>query len=255
MCEGFGTKYESNPIFPMMFVSIAYGAISGFHATQSPLMARCIKDARHGRPVFYGAMVTEGIVALIWAAATAFFKDNGIANAHGAPFSGAAVATAVSENWLGIFGSILALLGIVAATITSGDTALRSARLIVADAIHAEQKSISKRLMISIPLFVATFCVLLYSLADKNGFNVVWRYFAWCNQTLSVFTLWTITVYFCLKGKNYFLTLIPALWMTAVCTSYVFVAPECLDLMPESDIFGPIVGAVAASIGCVFFFV
>lgn len=251
MWNGFGTKYEENPIFPMMFVSIACGAISGFHATQSPLMARCLKDARLGRPVFYGAMVTEGVVALIWAAAaTAFFGEHGVVDAAtGHAYTGAGVATTLSREWLGTFGSILAILGIVAAPITSGDTALRSARLIVADYLHIEQKSISKRLLISVPIFILTFLVLVYSIKDANGFNVIWRYFAWSNQALSVFTLWSITVYLTLSHKKFIVTLIPALWMTAVCTSYIFVAPECLHLFPGADWFAPLVGSVAALLG------
>lgn len=254
--EGFGTKYEESPIFPMMFVSIACGAISGFHATQSPLMARCLKTARDGRRVFYGAMVTEGVVALIWAAAaTAFFGEHGdIDAATGNPWTGAGVATTLSREWLGTFGSVLAILGIVAAPITSGDTALRSARLIVADYLHIEQKTIPKRLLISLPLFAVTFLVLLYSQSDANGFNIIWRYFAWSNQALSVFTLWTITVFLTLSHKKFIVTLIPALWMTAVCTSYLFVAPECLHLMPGSAWFAPTVGCVAAAIAAVLFF-
>ncbi len=255
MWNGFGTKWETAPIFPMMFISIACGAISGFHATQSPLMARCIKDSRYGRPVFYGAMVTEGIVALIWAAAaTVFFNENGVFNqATGVAYSGAAVATAVSNDWLGAFGGVLALLGIVAAPITSGDTALRSARLIVADAIGLEQKSIRRRLAISIPIFVLTFGVLLYSISDKNGFAIIWRYFAWSNQTLAVFTLWAITVFLTMKGKPFVMTLIPALFMTAVCTTYIFVAPECFGLFPETPEFGYCIGLVAAVIALIIF--
>jgi len=253
--EGFGTKYETSPIIPMMFISIACGAISGFHATQSPLMARCMTQVKHGRPVFYGAMVTEGVVALIWAAAaTCFFGENGIVDAvSGKAFTGASVATAISKDWLGAFGSILALLGIVAAPITSGDTALRSARLIVADYIHVEQKSISRRLMVSIPIFAATIAVLIYSINDKNGFNIIWRYFAWSNQTLSVFTLWSITVYLVLSKKNYFVTLIPAIFMTSVCTTYVFVAPECLGLWQGQTVPGYIVGAVVAVLSSALF--
>ena len=169
-------------------------------------------------------------------------------------YTGAGVATTLSHEWLGYFGSILAILGIVAAPITSGDTALRSARLIVADSLRIEQKSIPKRLAISIPLFLLTFGVLLFSLEDKNGFNIIWRYFAWCNQALSVFTLWSITVYFTLSHKPFVITLVPALWMTAVCTSYVFVAPECLNLMPGSDWFGPLVGCCAALVAALLFF-
>lgn len=257
MWDGFGTKYEENPIFPMMFVSIACGAISGFHATQSPLMARCLKDSRLGRPVFYGAMVTEGVVALIWAAAaTAFFGEHGVVDeATGMAYTGAGVATTLSKEWLGAFGSVLAILGIVAAPITSGDTALRSARLIVADYLHVEQRSIVKRLLISVPIFVLTFLVLVYSIKDANGFNVIWRYFAWSNQALSVFTLWSITVYLVLSGKRYIVTLVPALWMTAVCTSYVLVAPECLGLMAGSEWFAGVSGFVAAMVGLALFMV
>jgi carbon starvation protein CstA len=225
----FGIKYEHNPIFPMMFISIACGAISGFHATQSPLMARCLKNERLGRPCFYGAMVTEGIVALIWAAAaTYFFHANGVADAEGHPYSGAKVATLISTNWLGIVGGLLAIIGIAVAPITSGDTALRSGRLIVADFLHIEQKSMRRRLYISIPMFLVTAAILVWSLTDKNGFNILWRYFAWCNQALSVFTLWAITVFLMKTKRLYWVTYIPAVFMTAVCTTYIFVAPEGL---------------------------
>lgn len=226
--NGFGTKYDSNPIFPMMFISIACGAISGFHATQSPMMARCMKNEKYARPVFYGAMVTEGIVALIWAAAaTWFYGEYGTVDAAtGTPFSGAIVATRISYEWLGTLGGIVAILGIVAAPITSGDTALRSARLITADMLKIEQKSIRKRLLICIPLFILTMGVLVFSLTNADGFKIIWRYFAWCNQTLAVFTLWAITVHLVMKGKNYFITLIPALFMTAVTLCYILMAPE-----------------------------
>jgi carbon starvation protein CstA len=256
MWVGFGTKYESSPLFPMMFISIACGAISGFHATQSPLMARCMTNVKHGRPIFYGAMITEGIVALIWAAAaTYFFQTNGIADSAGNMFSGAKVATIISNDWLGVVGGILAMLGIVAAPITSGDTALRSARLIVADFIGIEQKSIAKRLIVSVPLFLATISVLWYSLSDKDGFGIIWRYFAWCNQALSVFTLWSITVYLVQQGSRYIVTLIPALFMTAVCSSYLAVAPECLNLSNEGGVLGYIVGSTAAVVAGVLFMI
>ena len=233
--NGFGTKYEKNPIFPMMFISIACGAISGFHGTQSPLMARCMKSERHCRPIFYGAMVAEGIVALVWAAAaTCFFQENGIIDTvTGKAFSGAAVATRISNEWLGTFGGILALLGIVAAPITSGDTALRSARLIAADFLNFDQRPISKRLMICIPIFLITIGVLVYSLSDTEGFKIIWRYFAWCNQTLAVFTLWAITVYLVKEKKNFYISFLPALLMTLVCSTYICIAPEGLSL-PQS---------------------
>ena len=250
--DGLGTKYDSSPIFPMMFVSIACGAISGFHATQSPLMARCMKSERHCRPIFYGAMVTEGIVALIWAAAaTWFFGEHGTVDATtGIPYSGAKVATLISKDWLGAVGGIVALLGIVAAPITSGDTALRSARLILADFLHMEQRSIKRRLLICIPLFLVTMATLIYSLADADGFKIIWRYFAWSNQTLSVFTLWAITVYLVQEKKPYWITLIPALFMTCVSTTYISMAPEGFGL-PAPIGYG--IGAAAVIAAIVWF--
>lgn len=252
--NGFGTKYEKNPIFPMMFISIACGAISGFHATQSPLMARCMTKEKHCRPIFYGAMVAEGIVALIWAAAaTYFFKENGIIDQiTGRAYSGAAVATSISKEWLGTFGGILAILGIVAAPITSGDTALRSARLIAADFLHIDQRPISKRLLICIPLFLLTFGVLLYSLRDADGFKIIWRYFAWCNQTLSVFTLWAITVYLVKSNKNFYIALLPALLMTLVCSTYICIAPEGLSLSKEVSYC---IGGICAMSAAIWFII
>jgi len=205
----------------MMFVSIACGAISGFHATQSPMMARCISNEKHARIVFYGAMVTEGVVALIWAAA-AIACTGGYDNLQQtlAGSTPAVLVNNLSTSWLGTFGGILAILGVIAAPITSGDTALRSARLMTADFMGVEQKSIVKRLMVSIPIFVLTFIIMLLP------YEVLWRYFAWCNQELSVFTLWALTVYLAARKKLYIVTLIPALFMTAVTTTYIFFAPE-----------------------------
>ena len=214
------------PIFPIMFVSIACGAISGFHATQSPLMTRCLKNEKYARPIFYGSMITEGIVALIWAAAaTYFFQKNGMGESNAA-----VVVDHITKEWLGTIGGVLAMLGVIAAPITSGDTAFRSARLIIADFLHLEQRSISKRLLICIPLFIIAIALLFYSLKDQNGFDMIWRYFAWCNQTLAVFTLWALTVYLVTEKKCYMTTLIPALFMTFVCSTYILVAPEGLAL-------------------------
>ena len=245
MWNGFGTKYESGPIFPMMFISIACGAISGFHATQSPLMARCIKNERHGRPVFYGAMIVEGIVALIWAAAaTAFFQE------HGTDFTAAHVVDFICKDWLGALGGILAILGVIAAPITSGDTAMRSARLILADMLRMEQKSISKRLLLCAPLFAASLGILIFSIINADGFTIIWRYFSWCNQTLSVFTLWALTVYLVLHKKNYFVTLLPALFMTCVVTTYICIAPEGFRL---NEVVAYCIGGVATLAAIVWF--
>ncbi|MDL2208177.1 carbon starvation protein A [Parabacteroides sp. OttesenSCG-928-O15] len=220
------THPDQLPIFPIMFVSIACGAISGFHATQSPLMARTIKNEKYARPVFYGAMITEGIVALIWAAAaTYFYHNNGMAESNAA-----VIVDSITKDWLGTTGAILAILGVIAAPITTGDTAFRSARLIVADILHWEQKTLWRRLAISIPLFLVGIGILLYSMKDKDGFDMIWRYFAWTNQTLAIFTLWALTVYLTKEKKLYIITLIPALLMTAVCTTYIFVAPEGFGL-------------------------
>ncbi len=234
------------PIFPMMFISIACGAISGFHASQSPMMARCMTNEKHGRPIFYGAMVAEGIVALIWAAAaTVFFHENGFGEA-----SPAVVVNTITKDWLGTVGAVLAMLGVVFAPITSGDTALRSARLIVADVLKFEQKSIARRLMISIPIFCVTIAILIYSLEDAEGFNVIWRYFAWSNQMLAVFTLWTITVYLAGKSKNFYVSFIPAIFMTAVTVCYIVTAKEAFA---QPMMVGYCVAAVAVLFSIVRF--
>ena len=227
------------PLFPMMFVSIACGAISGFHGTQSPLMARCVTNERQGRWIFYGAMVAEGILALIWAAAAGtMFADpeqglygidglQAFAAAHPGENIAALVVDRVSRSWLGTVGGILAIIGVIAAPITSGDTALRSARLIVADFLHLDQRPVRNRLMIALPLFVCVFAMVFVD------FNVVWRYFAWTNQTLAVFALWAGTIFLCKNTKTtqkypyaYLIALIPALFMTMVSVSYIFIAPE-----------------------------
>lgn len=238
--DGLGNLGESKgllsgqPVFPCLFITIACGAVSGFHATQSPLMARCVADEKLGRPVFYGAMITEGIVALIWATVASWFFYGGGAAEVGPGLSAAApeVVVKVSEGWLGILGGILAILGVVAAPITSGDTAFRSARLIVADFLHLPQKPIRNRLIISIPLFILASFLLWYNIADEDGFNVIWRYFGWANQTLAVFMLWTATAYLVKYrgGMSFMLTLLPAAFMTAVCVTYLCVAKIGLNL-------------------------
>lgn len=220
---------KANPIFPMMFVSIACGAISGFHATQSPMMARCLKNEKHARPVFYGAMVTEGIVALIWAAAAISFTGgySGLQTylGNGSP---AILVNDVSRSWLGTAGGVLAVLGVIAAPITSGDTALRSARLIAADFMGVKQRKILKRLIISVPLFALCFVIMLLP------YESLWRYFAWSNQMLAVFTLWALSVYLAKNRKLYLITLIPALFMTAVTMTYIFFAPEGFGAMTDA---------------------
>lgn len=223
---------DGEALFPCLCITIACGAVSGFHATQSPLMARCIKSEKSGRAIFYGAMITEGIVALVWASVSSYFFYDGGAAAVGSTMQAQApeVVTAVSKGWLGIVGGILAILGVVAAPITSGDTAFRSARLIIADFLKFGQRSIINRLIVAAPLFVAAGFLLWFNIADANGFNIIWRYFGWSNQTLAVFTLWTATVYLAREHKPYIITLIPALFMTVVCTSFACYSDTMLNL-------------------------
>lgn len=220
------------PIFPMLFISIACGAISGFHATQSPLMARCMTNEKQGRPIFYGAMIVEGIVALIWAAAAnVFFYENGMGENNAA-----VIVNNISTEWLGVVGGVLAILGVVFAPITSGDTAFRSARLIVADIFQYDQKPIKNRLLICVPLFLAAATILLYSLNDVEGFNIIWRYFAWANQTLAVITLWALSVWLMRTRRRWhWVTLIPALFMTVVVSLYILIASEgfAFDYQPS----------------------
>ncbi|MFI3327736.1 MAG: carbon starvation CstA family protein [Rikenellaceae bacterium] len=222
----FAGHVDGLPIFPMMFISIACGAISGFHASQSPMMARCMTNEKQGRAIFFGAMVVEGIVALVWAAvATYFFGENG----YGEP-NAAIIVSNITSDWLGAVGAFLAMLGVFFAPITSGDTALRSARLVFADIFSMKQDTVKRRLIISLPLFFVTLAILLFSLRDADGFNVIWRYFAWCNQLLSLFTLMMVTVYLVQKGKCWLVSFIPFLFMEAVTSCYILVASEGFNL-------------------------
>lgn len=224
-----GEILTKDRLFPCLFITIACGAISGFHATQTPLMARCVKHEKMARPMFYGAMITEGVVALIWATVAMFFFYDSpnpgyttIAGGESIINDAPSIVNAICNDWLGLFGGILAMLGVVAAPITSGDTALRSARLIIADFLKMEQKSIRRRLYVCIPLFAVTMALLIWQMSDPSGFKIIWSWFGWSNQALSVFTLWAITVYLVRAKKNYFITLIPALFMTVICTTYFF---------------------------------
>ena len=226
--ENMHFNADKLPIIPTLFISIACGAISGFHATQSPLMARCMTNEEQSRPIFFGAMISESVIALIWAAvAMAFFGGVEGLNrfmADNGSDAGLAVST-ISTSTLGLVGSILALLGVVAAPITSGDTAFRSARLIVADMLRIEQRSIVKRLLVSLPLFVIGVGIAFID------FDVIWRYFAWSNQALAVLTLWMITAWLSRRHSNYvLLALIPAMIMTYVCSAFVFVSNQFIGM-------------------------
>lgn len=260
-CYNMGAATEpekwTDNIFPAMFITIACGAISGFHATQSPLMARCVKSEKMGRPIFYGAMITEGLVALIWATVASWFFYGEPAPGYelieaataGFHTSAPAVVNIVCNEWLGVAGAILAMLGVVAAPITSGDTALRSARLIVADSLKLDQRSILKRLIICIPIFAYSIGLLIWQIGNPDGFNIIWQYFGWYNQALSVFTLWTLTVYLVRQKKCFWMTLIPALFMTTVCFTYAFVSKNMLDF---GD-FGYALSIACLIVACVWF--
>lgn len=233
------------PILPGLCITIACGAVSGFHATQSPLMARCMKNEKNGRAVFYGAMITEGVMAIIWCGAAIKFADSlDLSTIHFAadynidtttPYgrlwavmtSGgntspnpAVVVNAICSSWLGIVGTVLVILGVVAAPITTGDTAFRSARLIVSDMLKISQKKLWTRIAVALPVFAVSTLLMFVK------FDILWRYLFWFNQNLSFITLWAITVYLARKRKAYIVTMIPAMWMTWACVAYIFVAPE-----------------------------
>ena len=247
----------TDAIFPALFITIACGAISGFHATQSPLMARCVKSEKMGRPIFYGAMITEGLVALIWATVSMWFFYGDptpgyelIAGAEKGFYTSApAVVNLVCNDWLGVVGAVLAMLGVVAAPITSGDTAFRSGRLIVAEWLKLNQRPIAKRLIICIPMFGISIAMLVWQIENPDGFNTIWQYFGWSNQALSVFTLWTVTVYLVRNNKCFWVTLLPALLMTTVCSTYFFVSKQMLGLGDT----GYILGIACLAIACIWF--
>ena len=228
---------EGQPLFPFLFITIACGAISGFHATQSPMMARCVEKESETRRVFYGSMVAEGIIALIWAAAAmAFFggvPQLDVILSAGGPST---VVNTISNTLMGPVGGFLAVLGVVVCPITSGDTAFRSARLTIADAMKIDQSNIKNRFMISIPLFIIGVALTFID------FNIIWRYFSWANQTLAMIMLWTGSAYLAKENKNHFISTVPAIFMTAVTVSYIMQAPEGFRLHAGiSNIIGVLV--------------
>lgn len=232
--HNFQLNPEKLPIIPTLFITIACGAISGFHATQSPLMARCITNENKCRSVFYGSMISESVIALIWAAiAMAFFNGPTALGEQLAQHGGNAAwaVDIISNTTLGKVGALLALLGVVAAPITSGDTAFRGARLIVADMFKIDQRPIFKRFAVCIPLFVIGYGITLVN------FDVVWRYFAWANQTLAAVVLWTIYIWLARRKSNYWVALIPAIAMTFVVTSFVFVSPQFFGISDRTIAF------------------
>ena len=238
---------NGTPVWPYMFITVACGAVSGFHATQSPMIAKCIKTEREGRKVFYGAMISESVIALVWAAAgVSFYGTTQLLN--NALANGASnVVYEISTGVLGVFGGVLAVAGVIVCPITSGDTAFRSARLILAETFKLNQKKIYNRLLITIPLLVIGGLLTWFAIANDSGFQIVWRYFSWSNQTLAMIALWVATAYLLKKGKYRFgslLTAFPATFMTAVTVTYILMAQEGFRLNQTISYIAGICAAV-----------
>ena len=246
---------KGTPIWPYMFITVACGAVSGSHATQSPMIAKCIKTERDGRKIFYGAMISESVIALVWAAAgVSFYGTTQLLNdalANGA----SNVVYEISTGVLGAFGGVLAVAGVVVCPITSGDTAFRSARLILAETFKLNQKKIGNRLLITIPLLGVGGLLTWFATVNDNGFQIIWRYFSWSNQTLAMIALWVATAYLLKEGKYRFgslLTAFPAAFMTAVSATYILMAPEGFKL---NQTVSYAAGAAAAAVLLAFYLI
>lgn len=231
--KNFHTEAGSNQIFPYLFIVISCGAISGFHATQSPLMARCLRSEKQGRSIFYGAMIAEGVVAIIWATAAMNYMGDvyGLNYTLSHPLASnpeikpdpAWLVNEICRSWLGKVGAVIAVIGVVACPVTSGDTAFRSARLTIADMLGMSQKKISSRLLIVIPLFTAGF---LLTFVMKDEFARIWKFVGISNQSLAAITCWTIAMYLALKGRSHLIMSLPASFLTMVCLTYILSAPH-----------------------------
>lgn len=251
MLKNWHSDPQNNIMIPMLFVVVSCGAISGFHSTQSPLMARCLKNEKYARPVFYGSMIAEGVVAMVWAtAAMAYFGGpEGLNDAatNGVMVGGvltkvtpAIAVDMICRSWLGKVGAVIAVIGVVVCPITSGDTAFRSLRLTIADFLKSDQKPIAKRLMVSIPIFIIAF------ICCKVDFSTIWKYVGIGNQILAAIVLWTASAYFIKKGKAHWLCSLPAAFLTFVCVSYFIMAPHVNGGLHLSPVAGYIVGAAVA---------
>ncbi len=253
--KNFQPDASTNSIFPFLFIVVSCGAISGFHATQSPLMARCLKSERQGRNIFYGAMIAEGIVAIIWATAAMNYMGDvhGLNYAFTHPLASnpdikpdpAWLVNEICRSWLGKTGAVIAVIGVVACPVTSGDTAFRSARLTIADMLNIPQKKISSRLMIIVPVFVVAFFLTFMM---KDEFARIWKFVGISNQALAAITCWTIAMYLAIRGKSHLMMSIPALFLTAVCIAYILTAPHSgggLALPLKSSVIIASAGAAA----------
>lgn len=248
--KNFHRNPEANFLYPMMFILVSCGAISGFHATQSPMMARCLTNEKQARFAFYGAMIAEGIVTMIWAtAAMNYFGDvDGLNYTLTNPTHDPAwIVNEICNSWLGKVGAVIAIIGVVACPITTGDTAYRSARLTIADALNISQKSIKNRILVSLPLFALGF-VLTFFLSSQ--FGTLWKFVGISNQILAAITLWTIAMYFALKKQNHLIVSIPAFILTAICVTYILIAPikaGGMSLYPNIAYLGGLITAILIS--------
>lgn len=246
---------DGTPIWPYMFITVACGAVSGFHATQSPMIAKCIKSEKEGRKIFYGAMISESVIALVWACAgVAFYGSTQLLSE--ALSSGASnVVYEISTGVLGVFGGILAVAGVIICPITSGDTAFRSARLILAESFSLNQKSVKNRLLITVPLLAIGGLLTWFATKNDDGFQVIWRYFSWSNQTLAMIALWVSTAYLMKNGKYRFgslITALPAAFMTAVSITYILMAKEGFRINQTVSYIAGIAAAVI--LFCIYVF-
>lgn len=246
---------DSTPVWPYMFITVACGAVSGFHATQSPMIAKCIQSEKEGRKVFYGAMISESVIALVWAAAGVSFYGTTQLLSQALAKGASNVVYEISTGVLGVVGGILAVVGVVVCPITSGDTAFRSARLILAEIFHLDQKNIRNRLIITIPLLMLGGLLTWFAIVNDNGFQTIWRYFSWSNQTLAMIALWVSTAYLLKNGRyrlGSLITALPATFMTAVSLTYILMADEGFRLN-QTVSYG--IGAVVALVmfGCYLF--
>ena len=238
---------QGTPIWSFMFITVACGAISGFHATQSPLMARCLKSEKQGHFVFYGAMVSEGIIALIWAAAgCALYTGEELLALGG---GGSTAVYDVCKKTMGGVGIALAMLGVIACPITSGDTAFRSARLVLADWFHLDQKVWKNRLLLCVPVLGIGAFLGIGNALGKIDYTIIWRYFSWTNQTLAMIVLWCASMFLFYEKKNYWITAVPATFMTAVSITYFMLGNECLGQFLNKDGFNT---ALAYPVGILF---
>ncbi len=232
------------PMWPLLFVTLSCGAISGFHSTQSPLMSRCLSNEKWGRLVFYGAMICEGIIALIWCSVGLILYDPISLQKAIDTGTAALVVNETAIRTLGQFGGVLAILGVIVLPITSGDTAFRSARLVISEALNLSQKKLPYRLLIAIPLFIIAFVIL------KIDFSTLWRYFGWSNQTLAALVLWSAAIWLFKNEKNYWIATIPALFLTAVSITFICYAKYGFSLPYNESV---LIGIFITFIVFVFF--